>query len=103
MIILNERVRLMEEGKIGDTGRVVIIEDGDGNKRELKEPEEIHTFQAWKAQGKSVKKGEHAVTFLMIWKQVEKKVDDGEKQKKMILKRSAFFAASQVEDDRRAG
>ena len=116
MIIMNERVRLMEEGKIKSTGRVIILTDGEGNEKELPEPEQIHTFQAWKERGKSVKKGEHAITRITIWKCSKKNVDlpmkdvaSGEtvtvteESKNMFMKCSAFFAESQVEDDKRAG
>ena len=50
-IIFNERVRLMNENKIGSTGRSIVVETIHGKKIQMFEPEEIHTFQAWKALG----------------------------------------------------
>ena len=38
MIIFNNSVELMEQGIIGTTGRTVVVEDQNGNKKELKEP-----------------------------------------------------------------
>ena len=103
MIILWERVRLMESGVIGKTGRQFVIQDKDGNDRVLDEPEVIHTFAHWKELGYSVKKGEHAVASFPIWKGAERVVkdDDGketdEKTVKMFMKTSFFFSAAQVE------
>ena len=58
-IIFNNSVELMKNGKIGKTGRQFEVEDEKGNKIMLDEPEAIHTFQAWKAKGFCVKKGEN--------------------------------------------
>lgn len=99
-IIFNERVRLMEENKIGTTGRTILVQDNEGNELELAEPEEIHTFAAWKSLGYSVKKGEKAVAKFTIWKYAEKKVEEGKDEetiKNMFMKSSCFFAQSQVE------
>lgn len=101
MIILNESVRLMEEGVLEGTGQFIEVEDKDGVKEKLELPEEIHTFAAWKAKGYKVKKGEHAIATFPIWKYTNKtvKTEDGEEEKKenMFLKVSAFFKRSQVE------
>ena len=43
-IILSERLRLLEEGKIKSTGRLIILEH-DGLAEQVPEPEEMHTFQ----------------------------------------------------------
>lgn len=99
-IIFNNSVELMKNGKIGKTGRQLEVEDENGNKIMLDEPEAIHTFQAWKAQGFCVKKGEKAVAQFYIWKCVSKKVENSEgmteDQKKMFMKKASFFSASQV-------
>lgn len=99
-IIFNEAVELMKNGKIGKTGRQFEVEDEKGNKIMLDEPEPIHTFQAWKAKGFCVKKGEKAVAQFYIWKCVSKENEnsDGmtEEQKKMFMKKASFFRASQV-------
>lgn len=101
MIIYNKSVELMESGKIGKTGRQFETEDENGNKIMLDEPEAIHTFQAWKAKGFSVKKGEKAVAQFYIWKCVTKQVADDnnmtEEQKRMFMKKASFFSASQVQ------
>ena len=97
-IIFNERVKLMDDGKIGTTGRSIVVETIQGKKIQLMEPEEIHTFQAWKSLGYSVKKGEKAVAKFTIWKATENKDPDEENPEiKMFLKMSAFFSAAQVE------
>ena len=99
-IIFNESVELMKNGKIGKTGRQFEVEDENGNKTMLDEPEIIHTFQAWKARGFSVKKGEKAVAQFYIWKCVSKQIQDSdgmtEEQKRMFMKKASFFSASQV-------
>lgn len=101
-IIFNEAVELMKNGKIGKTGRQVEVEDENGNKTMLDEPETIHTFQAWKARGFSVKKGEKAVAQFYIWKCVSKQTQDSdgmtEEQKRMFMKKASFFSASQVQE-----
>ena len=99
-IIFNEAVELMKNGKIGTTGRQFEVEDENGNKMMLDEPEDIHTFQAWKKLGYCVKKGEKAVAQFCIWKCVSKETEnsDGmiEEQKRMFMKKASFFSASQV-------
>ena len=101
-IIFNEAVELMKNGKIGKTGRQFEIEDENGNKTMLDEPETIHTFQAWKARGFSVKKGEKAVAQFYIWKCVSKQTQDSdgmtEEQKRMFMRKASFFSASQVQE-----
>ena len=100
-IIFNEAVELMKNGKIGTTGNQLEIEDENGNKMMLDEPEDIHTFQAWKKLGYCVKRGEKAVAQFYIWKCVTKQVVDEnnmtEEQKRMFMKKASFFSASQVQ------
>ena len=101
MIILAESVRLMEEGKIGTTGRYIVVQDAEGNEKRLMEPEAIHTFQGWKSRGYIVRKGEHAIASFTIWKYKSGKSeieDDGKAEKSRIfMKHSHFFSAAQVE------
>ena len=101
MIILEEQLRLMNEGKIGTTGRTFVIQKDDGTTKELPEPEPIHTFAAWKELGYIVRKGEHAVAKFGIWKYKAstKTTDDGEEvdTSKMFIKLSHFFSQSQVD------
>lgn len=104
-IIMWEAVDLMEKGIIGTTGRTFEIEDKEGNKQIIQEPEPIHTFNGWKEKGYCVKKGEHAIASFRIWKYVTggKKTDeseaDGDAPGKghCIMKLAFFFKASQVE------
>ena len=96
-IILNESVKLMDEGILKPSGEKVVTEDG----KEIDLPEAIHTFQAWKHLGYSVKKGEKAIAKFPIWKHTSKKVetDNGEEEtSNMFMKTAAFFKFSQVEE-----
>ena len=100
MIILNERVKLMEEGTLKGTGEFIEIEK-DGKIERLEMPEEIHTFNGWKERGFIVRKGEKSKIKFPIWKYttktVEKENGDEEEKANMFLKLSAFFTAEQVE------
>ena len=95
-IITQARLRLMNEGVIGTTGRTFSYTDAEGKVVEINEPEPIHTFAVWKGLGYTVKKGEHAVTALTIWKSVVKKGEE-EETTKMILKKAHFFSPAQVQ------
>lgn len=100
MIILEESVRLMNEGILAGTGKFITVENKDGTKRQLEIPEDIHTFNGWKERGYSVKKGEKAIAKFTIWKCKSKKVEteDGEEEHtNMFMKTAAFFKFSQVE------
>lgn len=103
-IVLGERIRLADEGIIGTTGRILVFEEPDGTKKQIEEPEQIHTFATWKSLGRSVKKGEHAKAKFQIWKQGKpKKVTnkDGEEEEKpgrMFLKYSFWFTIDQTEE-----
>lgn len=66
-IIFNEAIKAMKAGKIGTTGRMIEVVNGAGEVVTMPEPEEIHTFQDWKARGYFVKKGEKAVARFAIW------------------------------------
>lgn len=110
-IIFNERVRLMEEQRIGTTGRVIEVLNMNGETEFINEPEEIHTYQAWKALGYQVKRGEKAIAKFTIWKYKAGKVEveaegDGEEQEQkgmMFMKLSHFFSESQVEAVKKNG
>ena len=111
MIIFWESVELMEQGKIGTTGRTVNVQDKDGNTVELMEPEPIHTFAAWKGLGYAVKKGEKAVAKIRIWKYSKRIIGEAQvtdlktgetitepvEKEDMFKKDAFFFKASQVE------
>lgn len=112
-IILNESLRLMEEGKLKGTGEFAEIEQADGSKITIELPEPIHTFNGWKERGYSVKKGEKSEIRITIWKHTTKMLDtntgnaDTDKmnqqindqggQENMFKKVSAFFTFAQVE------
>lgn len=106
MIILNESVKLMEEGKLKGTGEYITVDDGNGGTKELEMPEEIHTFNGWKERGYKVKKGEHSTIKFAIWKYTQKEKQPEEMTgnpledapvSNMFMKTSAFFTAAQVE------
>lgn len=98
MIILHERVVLMEQGILEGTGQFVTVEDGDGNKKQLELPEEIHTYAAWKEMGYQVQKGQKAIASFTIWKHTSKENEEtGERKENMFMKRASFFKRSQVE------
>lgn len=45
MIILNARFDLMQEGILQGTGNIITVEDENGEKKQIEEPEQIHTYQ----------------------------------------------------------
>ena len=111
-IILNESLRLMEEGKLKGSGQFAEIETENGPQT-IELPEEIHTFNGWKARGYQVKKGEHSSIKFPIWKHTTKMLntDTGNEsidkmnaninaqggEKRMFMKTAAFFTFAQVE------
>ena len=106
MIILSESIRLMEAGKLNGSGEFVEVENEDGSKKHLELPEEIHTFNGWKARGYQVKKGEKSEIKFPIWKHTTKKPktstgednqDEQGSKAEMFMKVSAFFTIAQVE------
>lgn len=112
MIILNESIRLMEDGKLNGSGEFAEIET-DSGKQTIELPEAIHTFNGWKARGYQVKKGEKSSIKFPIWKHTTKKADtntgNAELDKmnaqinqqggesRMFMKTAAFFTFAQVE------
>lgn len=99
VIILQKRFEMMEAGILGTTGRYITVENENGEKRKVLEPEEIHTFSAWKELGYSVKKGEKAAAKVLIWKHTVKKAQTAEEadKEKMFMKLASFFTPKQVE------
>lgn len=106
MIILNERLRLMEEGIIKSTGRVLQFTDEEGEIHEYDEPEEIHTFAYWKnVENRIPKKGSKAIASFPIWcmKKIKNDTQDENDEKEdnnkdMFLKTSFFFTREQTEE-----
>ena len=105
-IILDESIKLMEQGVLKGTGEYITVENEDGTKTQFEMPEQIHTFNGWKSLGYSVKKGEKSTIKFPIWKYTEKAKKEEEKTgnpiedapvTNMFLKMSAFFTFAQVE------
>ncbi len=105
-IILSEAVRLMEAGIIGGSGQFVTVPTADGGEKILEMPEALHTFESWKAAGRIVRKGEHAIARFPIWKHCAARTvttDDGEeatRPARMIMKTACFFTFKQTEPAR---
>lgn len=111
-IIMNESIRLMEEGILKGSGHFAQIETDEGTKT-IELPEEIHTFQGWKTLGYSVKKGEKSSIKFPIWKHTTKmlktdtespelnamnaKINAEGGETNMFMKLSSWFTAAQVE------
>jgi len=103
-IILDESIRLMNDGILKGTGRFLDVVNEDGSTEKLEIPEEIHTFNAWKQRGFIVRKGEHAIASFPIWKYVTRKNASDEPLEAAEdangfcwMKLSHFFTASQVQ------
>ena len=64
-IIFNKSIELMENGQLNGTGKYITIltvnENGEEEKKQIEEPEAIHTYAAWKQLGFQVKKGSKAI------------------------------------------
>lgn len=111
-IIMNESIRLMEEGILKGNGQFAEIETENGT-MVIELPEEIHTFNGWKQLGYSVKKGEKSSIKFPIWKHTVKflntdtdsaelnkmnaAINEQGGQTNMFMKMSAWFTAAQVE------
>jgi len=115
-IIFQERVALMKAGTIGTTGATMTVvflnENGEEVKEDLPEPEEIHTFQEWKARGRYVRKGQKAIARFAIWNhttkpskkaiaEAKKEGKEAEEKAHYYLKESCFFALSQTEAEKK--
>lgn len=66
-IIRAERVRLMNEGRIGTVRETRVI-DEDGNLTVIREPDEIHDYETWRSLGQQVRRGSRAIARLRIRK-----------------------------------
>lgn len=101
MIVFNAQQRLLTEGKIKTTGRLMEFYTPDGDKTFVPEPEAIHTFAHWKELGFIVRKGEHAVDCFPVWKYTTKAKDldeeEAQEQGFCFMKTAYWFSASQVD------
>ena len=87
-IILNERIRLMEEGKIGKTGKMLRLKMDGKEEKVLCEPEPVHTKSFYADRGRRVRDGEKGFV-ISIWKAKE---EDGTGEKRIeFCKVSAHF------------
>lgn len=99
-IIFDASQKLAEQGIIKYTGREFKAIDATGKEIVMKETEPIHTYNAWKALGFQVQKGQKAVAQFSIWKYAAGKHNeetDTDEESKMFMKRSSFFTRAQVE------
>lgn len=111
-IILNESLKLMEDGILKGSGQFAEIETDNGTMT-IELPEPIHTFNGWKQLGYSVKKGEKSSIKFPIWKHTVKflatdtdsaelnkmnqAINEQGGQTNMFMKMSAWFTVEQVE------
>ncbi|WP_035790237.1 hypothetical protein [Butyrivibrio sp. FC2001] len=97
-IIFSNRIELMKKGVIGKTGKLIPVEDEQGNKKFIEEPEQIHTYAEWKRRGFTVRHGEKAVSQFPIWKRSNKANEErSDASGNMFMKKAFFFKQSQVE------
>ncbi len=98
-IIFNNRIDLMEKGILKGTGHTITVENEDGEKIQLEEPEQIHTYAGWKALNRQVKRGEKSIATFMIWKHTTKKSKDKdeEPQESMFQTKAFWFTEAQTE------
>lgn len=103
-IIFNASMELMENGTIKGTGRFFTYEDENGEKKQIEEPEALHTYARWQELGRQVKKGQKARAAIQIWKQgkpyTTKNKETGadeERAGKMFMKTAYFFTIDQTE------
>lgn len=92
-IILNERLRLCDEGLIGSTGSFIDYLLPSGKWISIPEPEQIHTAKAWSNMNYKVKDGEKPITQIKIWKPYSTKNGRG-----VAFKTADFYSQSQVKE-----
>lgn len=99
MIIFNNRLSLMEDGILQGTGNTITVENEEGEKIELEEPEQIHTYAGWKTLNRQVKRGEKSIATILIWKHTTKKPKEKEEeeQEAMFMTKAFFFRECQTE------
>jgi hypothetical protein len=102
-IIFNQSMKLMEEGKIGTTGRTLTMIGEDGSKTTVNEPEAIHTFAEWKRLGYMVQKGQKAIAKFSIWNFSSKKhnltADEASKMNQAIVAGRKYEEGEEITTD----
>ena len=88
-IVYNIGEELLKQGKIKGIqyGETII-------------PEQLNTYQAWKEQGRQVKKGERAIAKVPLWKHKTKQIEkDGEEREvsSIFMKTASLFTIAQTE------
>ena len=83
--ILDTRLKLLDQGIIKSTGRLICIEH-NGEVQHVPEPEQMHTINTWKDQGRLVRPGEQGHP-VIIWV-----MEDG----KFLKRRVCVYAESQT-------
>ena len=89
----------MEVGILQGTGNTITVENEEGEKIELEEPEQIHTYAGWKTLNRQVKKGEKSIATILIWKHTTKKPKEKEEeeQEAIFMTKAFFFRECQTE------
>jgi hypothetical protein len=99
-IIFAESMKLMKAGTIKTTGNTITVKTGNGEEKQIAEPEAIHTYAGWKALGRQVCKGQHAKASFPIWKHTTKKAKNEEDKTldRMFLCKAFWFTFDQTEE-----
>lgn len=101
MIVFNAQQRLLADGKIKPTGRMMEFETPEGEVLMVPETEDIHTYEHWKQIGYQVRKGEKAVDAFQIWRYSKKakgmSEDEAQEEGFCFMKTAFWFSASQVD------
>lgn len=104
MIILMNSVELMETGVLRATDQKITVEDPEGEKKDLYMPEEIHTYNGWKAIGRQVRRGQKSVASFPIWRMCKGKKQETEEageneqdHSRMRMVKAFWFTADQTD------
>lgn len=93
-IILEQRLTLMDEGKIRSTGNLMDYLLPNGRWIKVPEPVPIHTQQKWNALGYSLNEFEVPIATFKIWKPYR-----SSKGKGIVFKTADFYSQDQVHKD----
>lgn len=93
-IILEQRLTLMDEGKIRSTGNLMDYLLPNGRWIKVPEPVPIHTLQKWNALGYALNESEVPIATFKIWKPYR-----SSKGKGIVFKTADFYSQDQVHKD----